>query len=81
MPVCPSASELCEVAEVSNDGSLLEVPSCADTPAERCFEVVFDECPNGEAWIRLPPEASAVELVVNCPPPESDESNFDCAPP
>jgi hypothetical protein len=82
MPVCRSAKDLCEVVEVSN-GSIQVVPSCTDTSAERCFEVVFDtsECPDGVASIRLRPEESDVEIVVNCPPPESDESHFDCEPP
>jgi len=84
MPVCRSADELCKVAEVRNDGSTEELRRCDDTPpGERCFDVLFgpsNDCPNGQARIELP-EGPAVDLVVNCPPPESDESHFDCEPP
>lgn len=82
MPVCRSASELCQVAEVRNGGST-ELPACIDAAAdERCFDVVLDapECPEGQAGIRLQHAGSAVDLVVNCPPPESDESRFVCGP-
>jgi hypothetical protein len=83
MPVCRTASELCEVVEVRNDDSTVAFASCTDPSADRCFEVLFDApgCPDGEARIRLQPEEDAAELIVNCPPPDSDESRFDCEPP
>lgn len=82
MPVCRSASDLCEVAELRSDGSMHDVPSCPAPMAPRCFDVVLgsSECSDDEAWIRLQPPDPMVELVVNCPPPESDESRFECEP-
>lgn len=82
MPVCRSADELCKVAEVIDDASMQEIPSCVDDPAGRCFELAFDdpECRPGEAKIFLQTEDPPARLVVNCPPPESDESRFDCEP-
>lgn len=82
MPVCPFAPELCKVAEVIDGESMQEIPACTAGPADRCFVIEPDGlgCREGEARIRLQPEGAPVELVVNCPPPESDESHFDCEP-
>lgn len=87
MPVCRSADDLCKVVEVTSDGTTREVPECSapDDSDRPCFWVRFDgvppECNEGEAWIELDPPNPAAELVVNCPPPESEESDFDCEPP
>ena len=85
MPVCRSASELCKVAEVMSNGSIQQVPSCVEDLPGPCFWVRFDDippdCAEGDAWIELDPPNPAAELVVNCPPPESEESPFDCEPP
>lgn len=83
MPVCRSADELCRVVALIDGAPMQELPSCRDDPTVRCFELAYDdesECGPDEAEIRLQPEDPPARLVVNCPPPESDESRFDCEP-
>ena len=47
-----------------------------------CFEITpqFGDCSATEAFVEVPGLEDGYSLVVNCPPPASDDSAFDCPP-
>jgi hypothetical protein len=82
VPVCASAIELCAVAMRRDDGDHDPLEACSDAAAgEPCFRVELDAgaCEAGEAEVIVEsaPPSTAV-LLVNCPPPSSEDGRFDC---
>lgn len=88
VPVCRAEQERCEVMAVDTDGVASDVRSCDDPESDTdwCFTLEFSgtDCGDGEAAVMLTsldqtdmPET----LVVNCPPPRSDETRFSCDDP
>lgn len=80
--VCTSALELCGVAVRGPDGHHEEITPCSDpSPTATCFRIELDAgaCEPGEAEIRIEPAPPIPPvLLVNCPPPQSDDGRFDC---
>lgn len=80
--VCASAIDLCGVAVRREDGTYEDLVACDDASAgEACFRVQLEAaaCSPGEAAVVLEPAPpQPPDLLVNCPPPQSEDGRFDC---
>lgn len=79
--ICESERDVCQVVIVLAD-QRQELPACIDAEdGQRCFSVELDAatCNAGQERIVLEPaEPVPSAMVVNCPPPASEDSPFEC---